>query len=340
MEREQLRMEQQGGHQMVQTSGKNLFKKVTISVALAGAFAFTSFVIDFDSHVASASQEYNVNQILKVGSRGAEVTKLQKELKAQKHFSSKVDGIYGPLTKNAVVKFQQKHNLQVDGIAGPQTLRALNHSLSATTSKQTSSTVLRNGSRGQAVKDLQSQLKKLNYYKSAVDGIYGSQTMSAVRAFQRDNGLADDGIAGSQTFAALKNPVKSSTEKAQVKSNVIVDMSALVKTAKKYKGVPYKWGGTTPKGFDCSGFINYVFKEHGISLPRTVASMWSSGTKVNSPSVGDIVFFNTSGSGASHAGIYIGNNEFIHAGSSTGVTIANLNNSYWKPRYLGAKKLH
>lgn len=325
---------------MLLTSRKNVIKKTAISVALAGSFAFASFVVDFDSHVALASQEYNVNQILKIGSRGAEVTKLQKGLKAQNHFSSKVDGIYGPLTRNAVVEFQKKHHLQVDGIAGPQTLRALYGSSTTTAPKQTSSALLRNGSRGQAVKDLQSQLKNLNYYKSTIDGIYGSLTESAVRAFQRDNGLAVDGIAGPQTFAALKNPVKSSADKAQEIGNVATDMSALVKTAKKYMGVPYVWGGMSPKGFDCSGLINYVFKEHGISLPRTVAQLWSSGTKVNSPSVGDIVFFDTSGSGASHAGIYIGNNEFIHAGSSTGVTIANLNNSYWKPRYLGAKKVH
>lgn len=324
---------------MIHTSRQSFFKKVTVSVALAGSFAFASFVTDFDQNVASAAQEYN--QILKVGSRGAEVTKLQKALKEQNYFSSKVDGIYGPLTKSSVVTFQRKHHLQVDGIAGPQTLRALyGSSQTVAAPKQTSATLLRIGSRGQAVKDLQSQLKKLNYLASAVDGIYGSKTASAVRAFQRDNGLAADGIAGPQTFAALQNPAKTSVDKSQVKSNVIANTSELVKTAKQYIGVPYVWGGTSPKGFDCSGFINYVFNKHGVSLPRTVASMWNSGTKVSSPKVGDLVFFNTSGKGASHAGIYIGNNQFIHAGSSTGVTITSLSNSYWKPRYLGAKSIY
>jgi cell wall-associated NlpC family hydrolase len=113
---------------------------------------------------------------------------------------------------------------------------------------------------------------------------------------------------------------------------------ALITEAKKYIGVPYVWGGSTPSGFDCSGFLNYVFAKQGISIPRTVATIWDAGTPVSSPQKGDIVFFNTTG-GPSHAGLYIGNNQFIHAGSSTGVTITDMNNSYWKPRYLGAKSI-
>src|SRR5690606_4904057 len=105
-------------------------------------------------------------------------------------------------------------------------------------------------------------------------------------------------------------------------------------------GVPYVWGGTTPKGFDCSGFIQYVFKKQNVNLPRTVSQMWNAGKTVSKPQVGDIVFYETYKKGPSHAGIYIGNNKFIQAGTSTGVTITDMNNSYWKPRYLGAKRLH
>lgn len=313
---------------------EHLLKKITVSAAIASSFVFASFVTDFEPRVASANVEYNVNQILKVGSRGAEVVKLQTKLKEQNYFSSKVDGIYGPLTRNAVVKFQQSNRLLVDGIAGPQTLSALYNAAPKATSQ--TSTLLRMWSRGQAVKDLQSQLKSLNYYTSSVDGIYGSLTANAVRAFQRDNGLVVDGIAGPKTFAALKNPVKSTANSAQA----TVNMSSVVSTAKQYLGVPYVYGGSTPNGFDCSGFIQYVFKQHGITLSRTVSQMWNDGKSVSSLQVGDLVFFNTSGSGVSHAGIYIGNNQFIHAGSSTGVTIASLNNSYWKPRYLGAKRAY
>lgn len=93
-------------------------------------------------------------------------------------------------------------------------------------------------------------------------------------------------------------------------------------------------------GFDCSGFIQYIFRQNGVSVPRTAAEQWNKGTSVSSPSVGDVVFFETYKAGPSHNGIYIGDNKFIHAGSSRGVEVADMNNSYWKPRYLGAKRLH
>jgi cell wall-associated NlpC family hydrolase len=67
--------------------------------------------------------------------------------------------------------------------------------------------------------------------------------------------------------------------------------------------------------------------------------MWSATTRVSNPQPGDLVFFNTSGSGVSHAGIYLGNNQFIHSGSSTGVAVASMNSSYWGPRYLGAGRV-
>lgn len=93
-------------------------------------------------------------------------------------------------------------------------------------------------------------------------------------------------------------------------------------------------------GFDCSGFIQYIFRQNGVSVPRTASEQWNKGTSVSSPSVGDVVFFETYKAGPSHNGIYIGDNKFIHAGSSRGVEVADMNNSYWKPRYLGAKRLH
>ena len=111
----------------------------------------------------------------------------------------------------------------------------------------------------------------------------------------------------------------------------------LINEAKKYRGVPYKWGGSTTEGFDCSGYLNYVYNRVGVSIPRTVATIWNETKAVSTPSVGDIVFYNTTGSGASHAGIYIGNNQFIGSQSSTGVAIVNMNLSYWSTKYLGAR---
>lgn len=117
--------------------------------------------------------------------------------------------------------------------------------------------------------------------------------------------------------------------------------SQIISTAKNYIGVPYIWGGTTTKGFDCSGFLNFVFEKHGVDLPRTVVEIYKMGTSVSKSQLkeGDIVFFETYKKGASHAGIYIGNNKFIHAGTSSGVSITDLNYSYWKNSYIGAKRI-
>ena len=115
----------------------------------------------------------------------------------------------------------------------------------------------------------------------------------------------------------------------------------IVATAKQYIGVPYVWGGTTPSGFDCSGLVQYVFKKHGILLLRTTSQQYGQGKSVAKANLklGDLVFFNTSGSGVSHVGIYIGNDRFIHASSSNGVMISSMSNSYWSARYLGARRV-
>jgi hypothetical protein len=117
--------------------------------------------------------------------------------------------------------------------------------------------------------------------------------------------------------------------------------SRIITTAKKYIGVPYKWGGTTPKGFDCSGYVQYVFNKHDIELPRTSREQYNFGTKVSKSNLqpGDLVFFNTSGKGVSHVGIYIGDGQFIHSGTTKGVVIAELFGAYWSKLYLGARRV-
>jgi LysM repeat protein len=149
------------------------------------------------------------------------------------------------------------------------------------------------------------------------------------------NNLTSDTVHVGQVLRLTASTTDPSVQDQKLSFNA----DALIAEGKKYIGVPYKWGGTTPQGFDCSGFLNYVFNKQGITIPRTVSAIWSAGTPVTAPQKGDIVFFTTYAPGASHAGIFLGDNKFLHASSSVGVTISDLNNSYWKPRYLGAKSL-
>lgn len=118
--------------------------------------------------------------------------------------------------------------------------------------------------------------------------------------------------------------------------------SKIVQEAKKHLGVPYVWGGSTPSGFDCSGFVQYVLKQCGISVPRTTELQAQVGSYINKTELrpGDLVFLqNTYRTGISHVGIYIGSDQMIHASSSKGVTISNLTASYYIKHYHSARKL-
>jgi cell wall-associated NlpC family hydrolase len=119
------------------------------------------------------------------------------------------------------------------------------------------------------------------------------------------------------------------------------DLYSLVSTALSLRGSPYRNGGADPRGFDCSGFIAYVFTQHGIYMPRTVAEQFAWGTRVTPDAIapGDLVFFDTSG-GVSHVGLAIGADQFVHAPSARGeVRVERLTSSYWRPRFIGARRV-
>lgn len=119
--------------------------------------------------------------------------------------------------------------------------------------------------------------------------------------------------------------------------------SQVVAYAKSFQGSPYVYGGTTPSGFDCSGFTSYVLRNFGISVNRTSSAQYSNGVAVSKANLqaGDLVFFTASGgSSITHVGLYIGNGQIIHASTaSTGVIISDLNSSYYTKTYYGARRV-
>ncbi len=125
----------------------------------------------------------------------------------------------------------------------------------------------------------------------------------------------------------------------------VAGYSPMVSYALSLQGTPYHYGKNSPEeGFDCSGFVQYVYKQQGISLPRTVQGMAQSATLTQVPKndlhSGDLVFFNTDGKPFSHVGIYVSNDNFIHAPSQrTGkVRVSSLKNRYWDNRFSCARR--
>jgi peptidoglycan endopeptidase LytE len=116
--------------------------------------------------------------------------------------------------------------------------------------------------------------------------------------------------------------------------------TSVIKEAKKYIGTPYRFGGVSPSGFDCSGFVYYTHKKAGKILPRNTSGLFSSGRFVSKSNLraGDLIFFTTYKRGASHVAIYMGNNQFIHS-ANAGVKIDSFKNTYWAPKFIGAKRM-
>ena len=140
------------------------------------------------------------------------------------------------------------------------------------------------------------------------------------------------------TSAAPSKPAPAASEARAG----VGDGYAIAGTALGLRGVPYRNGGSDPAGFDCSGFVWYVFNQHGIRVARTVGEQFREGTEITPETIepGDLLFFATQGSGVSHVGMAIGGDEFVHAPSSRGeVRVERLSAPYWSSRYIGARRI-
>jgi cell wall-associated NlpC family hydrolase len=143
-----------------------------------------------------------------------------------------------------------------------------------------------------------------------------------------------------------KEPAPGSAPASSVPGSNPDSSDAIVVTALSLRGVPYRDGGNDASGFDCSGFVWFVFARHGVTVPRSVTAQFRAGTSVSRDALrpGDLVFFSTSGRrgrGVSHVGVAVGREEFVHAPSSRGeVRVERLGSAYWTSRFIGARRVH
>jgi cell wall-associated NlpC family hydrolase len=147
-------------------------------------------------------------------------------------------------------------------------------------------------------------------------------------------------VQSSKKTTPKKPSGSSSPSSAGQGSSAGATSASLEKVIRPWMGTPYRYGGSSRSGTDCSGFVMRVMKAwKDIDLPHSTREGWKMGKRISRGSLepGDVVYFG-SWSGVSHSGIYVGNNHFVHASSSKGVIRTSLDNSYWKPKYKGARR--
>jgi cell wall-associated NlpC family hydrolase len=283
----------------------------TVSAALIAATLIVPAAERADAQSAAAAL---VDGNLRFGSRGPAVAAAQRAL------GIPADGIFGPQTRAAVIAFQRSKGLVADGIVGPITRGALG-----------------SGSTGGGTTTMALQ-RALGV---SADGDYGPITRAAVRDFQARNGLLVDGIAGPQTLGALGLPTNVTLGEEPAPSSSSSGAWAAVSAARSMIGAAYAYGGNGPSSFDCSGLTVYAMRAAGVSLPRTSYTQFNVGSPVLRSSIqaGDLVFFDTDGSGASHVGIATSNSTVISATASSGVIEHSISGPYWGSRYVGARRV-
>ncbi|MGX6448124.1 C40 family peptidase [Patulibacter sp. S7RM1-6] len=186
------------------------------------------------------------------------------------------------------------------------------------------------------------------------DGKVGLQTRRAIRKYQKRRDLKSTGRPNLETLKAMRLSFastierklsRSTTPEAKEASGTTAPASSqalqtAIDTARAQIGVPYQSAGTTPSGFDCSGLMVYAFGAAGIDLPRTSFDQYEVGTAVERSAIqpGDLVFFDTAGSGASHVGVATSATTVISA-TTKGVMEHQLDDDYWGSHYVGARRL-
>ncbi len=233
--------------------------------------------------------------------------------------------------------------------------------LSTQTTFAYSNRTLKVGMRGDDVHSLQKDLNELGFMTVKPTGYYGPITKEAVLKMQTQYDLLKDGITGKQTVGKLDSLMGRTAEDMPAEEKLVEDKPAekvvaltsrsnsrsvdsIIDYAKKYMGVKYVWGGTTPKGFDCSGFVKYVYNNFDVSLNRNSAAQAKNGAYIKKGALlpGDLVFFDTNGgkNRINHVGIYIGNGKMIHSSSLyKGVVISTISSGFYSRTYMTARRV-
>ncbi|QDI91696.1 hypothetical protein EPH95_11370 [Salicibibacter halophilus] len=286
---------------------------------VAGPQTIASLEGSSSSGSSESSSSSSNSSSMSNGDTGESVSDLQQQLQDLGYYNGSVDSIFGPQTESAVKAYQEDHGISSPagsffGVAGPATLNSLEGQPSGGSGGSDNS--------GNSSSSSESSDGNSSEGNSSENSSSGNSSSNA----STEDGNTEEAVAG------------ASTDNSSDSSG---DADALIDTAMAQMGTPYSYGANGPSAFDCSGFINYVLDQNGEGLDHRAdtSSLYNMSTTVASPSEGDLVFFDTSG-GVSHAGIYIGNGEFIHASASNGVTIDSLDDPYyWGDRYIGAGSL-
>ena len=287
------------------------------------------------------------------GDKGDHIAQMQQRLKDLEYYDyASITGYYGPITTEAVKKFQRTHNLTVDGIMSTECSTLLY-------SEQAKYYTMYPQDSGDDIKSMQDRLSELGFFEGNSTGYFGNVTLNAVKRFQDANGLSVDGIVGKNTRnilysgAAVSSPSgnadsgSSDQASSSSSSSASSGISRALEIANSQMGKPYSYGSSGPNSFDCSGFVYYCLKNAGIAASRLSSagysnvSSWDDVSDMNSLEVGDLVYFKSDKSSTvSHIGIYIGGGSMIHsAPSSGGVSISSMTSGYYARNFLGAKRI-
>lgn len=282
---------------------------------------------------------------LKYGDNSDDVKKWQQKLKDLGYLTTTPDGNYGPDTKTAVARFQDRNGLIADGFLGYETTQVLK-------SGSARANALQLTDKGSDVENMQKQLKKLGYMKD-VTGYFGELTEAAVKAFQKRNSLGQDGIAGKVTMTKLfSSSAKSASGSSSSSSGSSSSSSSgssssnssgadkLISIAKSKLGSKYVWGSKGPNTFDCSGFVYWCLNQSGVKVGYMTSAGWQTTNKfqrissMGSLKKGDILSFK------GHVGIYMGGGQMIDASDGKGqVRTTSINSSYWERNFVCAYRV-